>query len=552
MTTYGLATPQSTGQLPRLGLTTWIGRIDAPAMPVTAWGNPITRRDLFGLAWRAGLLGSAFLLPTSLDSSALALPRPPKKDRRSVVIAWNDAFLQGVRESKIGPPMVARALSICHTSIFDAWAAYDRVAVGTRLGGALRRPPREWTLENKRKAISFAGYRAGVDLFPGSTGTVFDPLMAQLGYDPSDLSTDVTTPSGIGNVASRAILDFRHHDGSNQLGDEPGGIPGVPYSDYTGYQSVNGPMDVRDPRSPLDLSTVHDPSRWQQLRYIDGSGHDVTPGFVGAQWFKVLPFGMSSPSQFRSDSPPPQYGSERYAAQAQAVLDLSAALTDEPKMIAEYWADGPHSELPPGHWDLFAQFVADRDHHGPLEHGVDLDVKLFFALTGAIHDAGVCCWDNKRAYDSERPITALRYLYYGQQVRAWAGPYLGTQWIPGETWFPYQPSTFPTPPFCEYSSGHSTFSSAGAEILRRFTKSDRFGFSVTFPAGSSRLEPGAVPAQDLTLVYPTFSDAAEQAGMSRRYGGIHFEQGDLDARRAGRLVAAQAWDKAQAYINGTG
>ena len=289
--------------------------------------------------------------------------------------------------------------------------------------------------------------------------------MAQLGYDPSDMSTDVTTPSGIGNVASAALLDYRHHDGSNQLGDEPGGIPGVPYSDYTGYQAINDPMDVRNPRNPLDPSTVHDPSRWPQLRYIDPGGHDVTPAFVGAQWFKVTPFAMSSPSQFRSNTPPAKYGSTLYARQAAELLDISASLDDEQKMIAEYWADGPKSEPPPGHWDLMAQFVATRDHHGAMERGVDLDVQMFFALTNAIHDAAICAWDNKRAYDYVRPITALRYLYYGQRVRAWAGPYQGTQSIPGETWFPYQPATFPTPPFPEYCSGHSTFSGRDPEAV---------------------------------------------------------------------------------------
>src|SRR5881628_1343519 len=104
----------------------------------------------------------------------------------NLVIQWNDAALQGVRESKLGPPMVVRALAIVHTCIYDAWAAYDRVAVGTRLGGALRRPPRERTLANKNAAISFAAYRAAVDLFPGSRASVFEPLMARLGYDPRD------------------------------------------------------------------------------------------------------------------------------------------------------------------------------------------------------------------------------------------------------------------------------------------------------------------------------------------------------------------------------
>ena len=102
----------------------------------------------------------------------------------NVVLRWNDAFLQGVRESKLGPPMVSRALAVAHTCIFDAWAAYDRLALGTRVGGALRRPARERSLINKQTAISFAAYRAGADLFPASVATVFDPLMASLGFDP--------------------------------------------------------------------------------------------------------------------------------------------------------------------------------------------------------------------------------------------------------------------------------------------------------------------------------------------------------------------------------
>jgi hypothetical protein len=130
-------------------------------------------------------------------------------------------------------------------------------------------------------------------------------------------------------------------------------------------------------------------------------------------------------------------------------------------------------------------------------------------------------------------------------------PYQGTRRYDGGAWFPYQPPTFPTPPFPEYSSGHSNFSAAGAEILRRFTGRDVFGASVSFPAGSSRVEPGAVPARELTLFWPTFTDAADQAGISRRYGGIHFEQGDLDARATGRAAAAAAWAKARTYFNGT-
>lgn len=487
----------------------------------------------------------------ALAAAAPAVRRLPldifaAHDRDTVVLLWNDAVLQGVRDSTLGPPMVARALAIIHTCAYDAWAAYDQRAVGTRLGSALRRPSGEHTVANKHAAISFAAYRAAVDLFPGDQLTVFDPLMRRLGYDPDDTTTDATTPSGVGNVAARAVLTFRHRDGANQLGDEPGGAPGVPYADYTGYSSPNTPMDLR---ARFDPAAVHDLDQWQPLRYVDATGALVTPPFVGAHWQHVIPFALTSASQLRSASGPARYGSHAFTSQAQDLLEISAGLTDEQKMIAEYWADGPHSEQPPGHWNRFAQYVARRDHHGAPASGVDADVQLFFALTNAIFDASICCWDSKRAFDSVRPITAIRYLFRGQQVRAWGGPYQGTQMINGEDWLPYQASTFPTPPFPEYSSGHSSFSAAGAEILRLFTGKEHFGASITFPAGSSTLEPGVVPASDLTLRWATLSDAANQAGMSRRFGGIHFEHGDLDGRAAGRRAALQVWAKALSYFN---
>ena len=149
----------------------------------------------------------------------------------NVVVQWNNAALQGVRDSKIGPPMVARALFIVHNCVYDAWAAYARTAVGTVFGGSLRRPKSERTLANKNQAISFAAYRAAVDLFPGDKGLVFDALMASLGYDINDNSTDTTTATGIGNVTCDAILAIRHNDGSNQLGNLT--ASGAPYADYT-------------------------------------------------------------------------------------------------------------------------------------------------------------------------------------------------------------------------------------------------------------------------------------------------------------------------------
>jgi hypothetical protein len=129
---------------------------------------------------------------------------------------------------------------------------------------------------------------------------------------------------------------------------------------------------------------------------------------------------------------------------------------------------------------------------------------------------------------------------------AWGGPYQGTREIDGSQWRPY----IPTPPFPEYVSGHSTFSAAGAQVLRMLTGRGDFGATVRIPAGASRIEPGAVPAREVVLRWSTFDEAADQAGYARRLGGIHFLTGDLDGRLAGRRVAARVVARAQEYFNG--
>jgi hypothetical protein len=469
-----------------------------------------------------------------LPSRAGAAPRISP----NIALQWNSAALQGIRDAKLGAPVVARALAIVHTCMYDAWAAYDERAVGTQLGGALRRPASERTLANKEQAISYATYRALVDVLPVDTKAVYIPLMKQLGYDPSDDSTDIETPTGIGNVACAAVLEFRHHDKANQLGDLAQG----PYSDWTGYASLNPPSPV-----PARV-TPSDPNHWQPLTFVSSTGDLMAQRFVGAQWCYVTPFAMSEGDEYRwlvQLLGPAEYGSKEYQDQAHELVDISAGLTDRHKMIAEYWSDGPNSEQPPGHWALFAQFVSARDGHT-----LDDDVKMFFVLSNAIFDAGIAAWDAKRAYDSVRPVTAIPFLFRGKIIRSWGGPGRGTVQMEGSQWIPYQSPTFPTPPFPEYVSGHSTYSAAAARILELWTGSDRFGNSITIPVGSSRIEPGTTPSHPVTLQWETFTDAANQAGISRRYGGIHFRAADLAGRLLGRLVAFEAWQKAQEYFQG--
>lgn len=446
---------------------------------------------------------------------------------QTIVVHWNSTALRAIRETHTAPPQAARMLAMTHTCMYDAWAAYDRVATGTHWTSQLRRPPSEATTGNKEKAISYASYHCLLDLLPRER-SLFNQQMQRLGYDPANASTDLTTAAGIGNTTAAEVIKGCHHDGANQLGDL---APGE-YHDYSGYKPVNGPAHLSNP------------DRWQPLLVVN-RGDLMMQHFLVPFWSRVAPFALTSADQFRP-SPPYTFKENReaYIQQAMDLIDISANLTDRQKVIAEYWDDGPGSETPSGHWCRIAQFVSSRDHHS-----LDADAKMFFVLTNAILDASIATWDAKRTYDSVRPITAIRFLFVGKKFRAWGGPGEGTKEIDGAEWKPYQKAGFVTPPFPEYVSGHSTFSAAAAEAMRLFTGSDDFGMSTMVKAGSSGIEPGKVPSQDVVLSWATFTDAADQAGMSRRYGGIHFKMADLNGRKLGRAVGAQAFTKALSYFN---
>jgi len=115
---------------------------------------------------------------------------------------------------------------------------------------------------------------------------------------------------------------------------------------------------------------------------------------------------------------------------------------------------------------------------------------------------------------------------------------------------PYNPGSNLTPAFPGYVSGHSTFSSASAEVLRSFTGSDYFGFSTVIPANFGRVEPG-IPEVPTTMSFATFSEASQQAGLSRLYGGIHFSDDNTIGQALGERVGRQAWRKARGYFDGT-
>jgi membrane-associated phospholipid phosphatase len=216
------------------------------------------------------------------------------------------------------------------------------------------------------------------------------------------------------------------------------------------------------------------------------------------QWGFVTPFAMNSGSQFRPPGPPP-LDSQQYADDYDEVKQLGAAVgstrTAEQTEIALFWADGAGTETPPGHWNSIAQIIAD-ERGNTLEQ----NARLFALLNIALADAAICAWDAKYEFHFWRPVTAIAYVE------------------PELHWM----SFIVTPPFPDYISGHSTFSAAAATVLELFYGTN----NLPFTTGSDFL-PGVYRS------FPTCLGAAEEAAVSRVYGGIHFRSASEDGLEAG-------------------
>lgn len=513
-------------------------------------------------------------LAIDADSQLVSVADPTP----SISAMWDQAVQDAVITTAPGPTIASRAYAMMHTAMYDAWSAFDALATSTTLDDTLQRPAIENTDGNKKVAMSFAAYRVLEDLFADQTAT-FDGLMHQLGFNPLNRTTDPATPAGVGNRMAEALLEYRHDDGSNQLGDDERGEAGVPYSDIFGYQATN------------TIGNIVELEDWTP-EFVP---IDATPGtedriqeYLTPHWGGVNTFSLSSGSEFRPVAPEPfllvdgtvnladktitladesviaiensivgSVINPAFIAQAEEVVQFSAELTDRDKLIAEFWEDGGGTSFPPGTFMTFGQFVSARDNHT-----VDEDAKMFLALGNAVFDAGVATWEAKLHYDYVRPVRAIRELgelgligqynesLGGFAIDAWS-PNGGTQTMLASEFLTYQtPGSDPSPPFAEYTSGHSAFSAAGATVLALFTGSDDFGASVSFAPGSSRFEPGTTPVSEVTLSWDTFTEAADEAGLSRLYGGIHFNDGDINGRTLGDSVGQSAFDRAQDLING--
>jgi hypothetical protein len=573
----------------------------------------------------------------------------------SVARRWDEALLAAIRRALPNPPVHARNLFHVSVAMWDAWAAYDTVADGYVV---TEKHTSGDTPAARNEAISYAAYRVLTSRYIKAVGgadslSEFADVMDSLCYPLDVTTTTGDTPAAVGNRIAAAILDAGLSDGSNQA-------EGYAAPDY---KPVNPPLVVAQAGA-----TLADPNRWQPLQLahmISQNGIPIENGVqqaIGPHWGNVTSFALPDPGEDGvpiDPGPPPLFGTVtdrayrdaaveviRYSSMldgsADDAIDISPGVLggnslgandghghpvnpatgvsyppnvvkvgDFARALTEFWADGPKSETPPGHWNVVANDVSDEldpdlriGGSGEPVGRLEWDVKLYFALNGAVHDAAVAAWGLKGYYDSVRPISMIRYLAgLGQSsdpdqlsydphglplvpdlielvtagttaaggrhadlaghegeiaIRAWRGnpedPTAGTSgvgWILAADWVPYQLPTFVTPSFAGYVSGHSTFSRAAAEVLTSVTGDEFFpggSSSWTTRVGELKVEVG--PTKDVTLEWATYYDAADQAGVSRLFGGIHISADDFAGRQLGSQCGKEAWALATQYFAG--
>jgi len=576
---------------------------------------------------------------------------------KSVARWWDEATLDGVRLDIPNPPVHARNLFHLSAALWDSYWAYERNGwVGRQAmydQETVTLPADEAArLAAQQQAMCYAAYTVVRQRYQNSAGSVsalagIDWLMHQFGYDPAFSDATGSSPASVGLRIGRQVVALTLYDGANEVGN---------YADATGFVAQNPALVVTSPGTGLAVN----PDYWQPLNLVNTVTQNgivlgpSTQKFVGSNAINTQPFALQrSASRFPVDDPgpPPSFANpttrDNYIQQAQLLIQYSSQLgtddgatldispgarfnnplgtndgtghplnpyTNQPyasnvvlrgdyeRILAEFWADGPNSETPPGHWNLLFNEVSDHPlctHQfmgaGPSLPRLQWDVCGYLALNGALHDAACAAWSLKWEYDSARPITMIRYLAgLGQSsdpsqanynasglplvpglievitaassapgqrhatladsvgqiaIRAWLGtpsnPSItsGVGWILATNWVPYQRNTFVTPAFPGFISGHSTFSRAGAEVLSQLTGSDFFpgGLATYDFAAGTALTFEAGPTQHVQLQWATYFDAADQAGLSRLFGGIHIPSDDFTGRIMGSKIGRDAF-----------
>ena len=380
----------------------------------------------------------------------------------NAVLEWNALMMQAIRASNTAPTLSTRNLTILHLALYDAIAAIEGTHQPYRL------QPRAPAGASPRAAVAAAGREVMRALYPSFDARTEELyLFQERDFPPGPPGTDGVA---VGLTAARGILAERVADGSSTT------VPYIP---------------------------SNEPGQWRR-----------TPPFyrppLDPHWRYVKLFAIPEIEPFMPP-PPPALTSEEYARDFNEVKILgernSPVRTDEQSLIAVFWSDFSYTAMPPGHWHEIAATIA-------AQSGLSLPetARLFALLSLAQADAGIVCWEAKYRYNFWRPVTAIQRADEDGNPDTAADP----------AWDHY----LVAPNFPEYTSGHSTFSKAAAEVLTWFFGTD----AVTFTATSDSL-PGK------TRTFHSLAACADEVGMSRIYGGIHFEFANREGKRSGAKVA---------------
>jgi hypothetical protein len=394
-----------------------------------------------------------------------------------VVTDWNSTLLGAIRTTSANPPRAARQMAMMHLAMYDAINGVDRQYRPYLVTGTAPAGA------SKQAAASTAA-KVVLDSFYSGNATAAAAIAAQHEAVLATVPEGAAKTDGVawGTSVGNALLAHRATDGSDAT--EP----------YTAAPGVG----VWRPTAPANAAALL------------------------PHWGKVTPFGMVTGSQFRPYQPPALQG-QAYAAEYQLTKDYGSSTSTlrsaDQAEVARFWADGGGTETPPGHWMTIARGVS-------TERGLTLEqnARLFALLGMAVADSAILCWDAKYAYNYWRPITAI------QEGEADGNPATAGD----AAWTPL----IATPPFPEYTSGHSTFSRSSATTLATFFGTDAIPFSTVS---------NGLP--NVTRQYPGFSAAADEAGISRIYGGIHFQSANIAGQMSGHALAVFLNDHYLAPLN---
>lgn len=429
------------------------------------------------------------------------------------------------------PSLLFRHVTLLLNGAFDAVAPYHETAVGVN-SRIEHRPPSEYeTNENPNTAVMYASYRMMLEYAPNYTDD-WRFMMTVHGFDPDDESgldldcgtpQQVSSPVAIGNFAAKCVLDAHRHDGFNQFGLE---TDGVAFGDTTGYVSAN------------THDMLNDPSRWQPLMVTNIRGELAPQTFVTPQYANIEPFSDFDPRSVRV--PPPtdsNYANlEAYKAQVDEVIDASHAITDEQKMLVEFFDNKLRGSL---------IRPTLSNHHDTVEF-----VQWDFLVNMANYDAGIVVWQEKARYDAVRPISAIPHVYGDELIKARGPPGGDPVEVPANEWTTY----VATADHPEYPSATASFCAIDAVVWRLYSGTDEIGkyvnmdgnlvgaYEGVLPAGSSAWEPGQTPVEDVFLGFDSWSEYAEMCGASRVWSGVHFWPSVEVVEHIGNVVGTASFE----------